>query len=68
MFSKNSEPEPVEVLGRPFRCLVCDHNLFVHGKSQLNTALASLINLDWANRSVPHVSCAKCGHMAWFNQ
>ena len=62
------EPQTVDVLGRRFRCLVCEHDLFWPGRAQLNTALASFFNFDWANRSVPHYTCARCGHMAWFNE
>ncbi len=62
------DPQPVEVMGREFRCLVCNYNLFWHGRSQLNTALATFFNFDWANKSAAHVSCAECGHMAWFKQ
>ena len=62
------EPQTVEVMGRQFRCLACNHNLFWLGRSQLNTALATLFNFDWANRSASHVTCEQCGHMAWFKQ
>ncbi|PTA49685.1 hypothetical protein C9I43_03635 [Shewanella morhuae] len=68
MFFKKKEPQTVDVLGRPFRCLVCHHDLFWLGRAQLNTALATFFKFDWANRSAAHVSCAKCGHISWFKQ
>jgi transcription elongation factor Elf1 len=69
MFKKKSkEPETVEVLGKPFRCLACNHDYFYRGKAQLNTMAATLFNLDWANKSATFISCAQCGHMSWFNQ
>lgn len=69
MFSKNQkEPQTVDVLGKQFRCQVCNNNLFFLGRSQLNTWFLTLLKFDWANRSVSHVSCSECGHMAFFKQ
>lgn len=68
VFTKKQSAEPVEVLGQPFRCSVCSHGLFYQGKAQLNTAVASLLRLDWANRTVTYIACEQCGHIDWFNQ
>ena len=67
-FLKKDEPQTVEVLGREFTCIVCNHNLFWLGRSQLNTTILTFFKLDWLNRTAAHVACANCGHMAWFKQ
>ncbi len=47
-------------------CAVCQHAVFDRGSARLNTAAASLLNLDWANRTAHTLLCANCGHVLWF--
>ena len=61
-----SGPEPVEILGRELRCHVCDNTEFMKREGQLNTAMASAFNLDWANVSGICVICSRCGFIHWF--
>lgn len=68
MISKKKEPKTVEVLGKPFICPVCSNGRFYQGRAQLNTVIASLLNLDWANRTATYITCSNCGHINWFNQ
>jgi predicted nucleic-acid-binding Zn-ribbon protein len=68
MSGNKNEPQPVEVMGRPFRCLACGNDRFYQGKAQLNTAWMTAFNLDWLNKSATYVSCSDCGHMSWFSQ
>ena len=63
---KKPEPQPVEVAGYELTCPVCRHDLFWSRKAQLNTALASFFELDWANRNATCFVCARCTHIAWF--
>ncbi|HOP05378.1 MAG TPA: hypothetical protein PL017_13205 [Tenuifilaceae bacterium] len=65
LFSK-AEPQTVEVNGRELRCPVCNNNLFWTRKAQLNTAVASFFDLDWANRSATCFVCSDCTHISWF--
>lgn len=62
----NKEPERVEVLGRPLRCEICHHELFWRREAQLNTAIASFFNLDWANTNAVCYVCDGCGYVHWF--
>ena len=67
LFSKKEkDPVPVEVLGKPLRCLVCEGGLFRTREAQLNTAMASLLNVDFANPSATCHVCANCSHIHWF--
>ena len=68
MPSRSTEADTVEVLGKPFLCPVCQNDHFYRRKAQLNTALASFFNVDWANRSATCLTCPLCGHISWFNQ
>jgi uncharacterized protein with PIN domain len=63
---KEEEPQPIEILGKELRCPVCNNHLFFTRQAQLNTAIASFFNLDWANRSATCFVCAKCTHISWF--
>jgi hypothetical protein len=41
-----SNPEPVEIVGRPLRCEICDHDQFWRREAMLNTAVATFFNFD----------------------
>jgi len=45
---------------------MCSGKEFVAGKAQLNTAVMSFLNFDWANPSAFHYTCTQCGHLIWF--
>ena len=62
----SNEPEIVQVKGRPFRCQVCNHDLFLTRSAQLNTAGLTFLDLDWMNQSATCVICADCGYVHWF--
>lgn len=57
---------PVEVLGRPFTCHVCQGTGFYSRPVQLNTAGLTFMDLDWLNRSADGVTCAGCGYVHLF--
>ncbi len=52
--------------GEPLRCLVCGGDRFLLRKAQLNTAVASFFDFDWANPSADCAVCDRCGHVHWF--
>ena len=55
-----------DVAGKTLKCLVCGHDEFSKREAQLNTAIASFFNLDWANRSALCCVCERCGYIHWF--
>lgn len=62
----SKDPETFEVKGKPFRCQVCNHDLFTKRSAQLNTAALSFLDLDWMNQSATCLVCAECGYVHWF--
>jgi hypothetical protein len=62
----NDEPEVVEVLGRPFRCLACQNDKFYQRSAQLHSGVATFFKLEWASPTCLCVICSACGHVHWF--
>lgn len=54
------------VKDRKLICPVCDRDLFIQTKAQLNTALASLFDVDFANKEATCFVCANCTYIFWF--
>lgn len=61
------EPERVSINGCNLECPICRYDRFWTGRAQLNTALATFFNFDWANKEVDTQTCARCGHVLWFD-
>jgi hypothetical protein len=61
-----SEPQPVRVSGLPLKCEICKHDRFWKKSAQLNTAVATFFNFDWANPTATCYVCAGCGYVHWF--
>lgn len=55
-----------EIAGKPVVCSHCGGDEFDERAAQLNTAGASLLNLDRANASAQVLVCRTCGHLEWF--
>jgi hypothetical protein len=54
------------VTGVLVRCPHCGGEDFDEGAAMLNTAGATLLGLDWANRSANLLICVKCSRIEWF--
>jgi hypothetical protein len=63
---ERKEAEAVYILGKELVCEICHHKRFWQRKAQLNTAVATFFNFDWANPSALCVVCEKCGYIHWF--
>jgi hypothetical protein len=63
---KSNPPEMVTIKGHELVCPVCSNKTFWQGRAQLNTAVASLFNLDWTNHSATYFVCSSCTHISWF--
>ncbi|WNF38350.1 zinc ribbon domain-containing protein [Bacillaceae bacterium IKA-2] len=55
-------------VGISITCMHCQYDKFEHGHAQLNTALLSFLNLDFANRTANTLTCHRCGFVHWFNK
>ena len=56
------------VAGKEVRCPHCEEKNFDTGSALLNTAGATFLGLDWADRSAHVLICTTCGHVEWFLQ
>ena len=52
--------------GKSVLCPHCNGAHFKAGEAQLNTALATLLKLDWTNKSATILICSSCGQIQWF--
>ena len=59
---------PTQVAGIDLRCQICRHDQFFERQGQLNTAVASLLNLDWVDPTTRCLIRANCGYIHWFVQ
>jgi len=64
-FSKK-KPEPVMVRDRKLVCPVCENDQFIETRAQLNTAVASFFDLDFANKEARCFVCSNCTYIFWF--
>lgn len=61
-----SDPEPLEIVGKPQRCQVCGNDAFRHREAQLHGAVATFFNLEWTSPIADCYVCARCGYIHWF--
>ncbi|MEN8123562.1 MAG: hypothetical protein ABFR32_00420 [Bacteroidota bacterium] len=66
LFSKEIPAEQVFVKGKKLKCNICGHDKFVYQESQLNTRLASLFDVDFANKKAHCYVCDSCSKIQWF--
>lgn len=56
----------MEKTGKKMKCPHCKCKDFNHRRAQLNTALATMLELDALNESADVYVCRQCGHLQWF--
>jgi len=67
LFSKNEpQAETYEINDKPVICHNCQNDTFWIRTAQLNTAMATLFNVDWANKSATCLVCSECSYIHWF--
>ena len=64
-FSKR-KADTVQVKGKKLVCPVCDNDKFIETRAQLNTAVASLLDLDFVNKEATCFVCSSCTYIYWF--
>ena len=66
LFGKK-EPERIALAGgTQLRCEICKHDHFWQREAQLNTAVATFFDFDWANATAVCYVCDGCGYIHWF--
>lgn len=58
--------EKIDVKGTALTCDICHHDKFFYRESQLNTRLASLFDVDFANKKAHCYVCENCTKIQWF--
>jgi hypothetical protein len=66
--SAESGPGEYSLSGKAVRCPHCGGSQFRAGEAQLNTAWATLLGLDWADRSATVLICTTCSQIQWFGE
>lgn len=64
--SKEAIPGEYSLAGRSVHCPHCQGTQFIAGEAQLNTAFATLIELDWLNKTAAILTCTSCSQIQWF--
>ena len=70
MSRKSRKPDPgrYSLEGKQIGCPHCSGVEFIAGEAQLNTALMTLIELDWINKTATILTCTSCGQIQWFGK
>jgi len=70
MSRKSRDPNPgsFSLEGKPVECPHCNGAEFIAGQAQLNTAILTLIELDWIDKSATILTCTSCGQIQWFGK
>lgn len=63
---EKADPTPIDVKGHSLTCPICGNTQFRTREAQLNTAVATFFDLDWANKSATCYICSECTHILWF--
>jgi hypothetical protein len=65
-FKEGVEPVEYSIAGRPITCPHCGGTKFSARRTLLNSRVATLVNLDWADASAIVLVCAGCSRIEWF--
>jgi len=58
--------KPVEVKGRVLVCPICGESEFWERETLMNTAGATFLGFEWANKAAANYVCDHCGYVYWF--
>ncbi|SES87690.1 hypothetical protein SAMN05660297_00816 [Natronincola peptidivorans] len=62
--SKHEEKLIVE--GKEIFCPICGYDKYWTRETLMNTAGASFLGFDWANKAAMNYVCNQCGYVLWF--
>lgn len=65
-FAKAFEPARYRAGGVSVRCTHCRGELFQEHEALLNTSGATLMNVDWLDKSGTALLCENCGLIQWY--
>lgn len=61
-----NEAKEVSRKGHKLECPVCKGTYFWERKTLMNTAGATFLGFDWANKEAINQVCNECGYVFWF--
>ncbi len=64
--AKYEQAKPVIILNGTLKCPACGNDTFWEKQAQMNTAVMTFFNLDWANTTATCYICSSCSHVSWF--
>lgn len=64
--SQGPGPARYSAAGKIITCDHCEGQLFHEGQAQLNTAVLTFLDLDWANKTATTLFCHECGRVQWY--
>lgn len=67
-FAASFGPARFSAGGKTVRCPHCENDTFNQHEALLNTTGATLVNLDWLNKSGTALICEKCGLIQWYGK
>ncbi|SFH71852.1 hypothetical protein SAMN05192551_102318 [Tindallia magadiensis] len=56
----------IEIKGNSLVCPVCSADEFWERETLMNTAGATFLGFDWANKPAKNYICDNCGYVYWF--
>ena len=56
----------VDIKGKPLTCVICGEKEFWERETLMNTAGATFLGFDWANKPATNYVCGNCGYVHWF--
>lgn len=62
------EAQSIKVFDTVLKCQICGYDKFWHRETLMNTAGATFLGFDWANKAADNYVCDKCGYVHWFLQ
>ena len=57
---------PVTIKGHELACPICGGGDFWERETLMNTAGATCLGFDWANKTATNYVCDHCGYVYWF--
>lgn len=64
--SQGSGPARYSAGGKIISCDHCEGQRFHEGQAQLNTAVLTFLDLDWANKTARTLFCKECSRVQWY--
>ncbi len=60
------QAKTVTIKGHQLVCPICDGKAFWERETLMNTAGATFLGFEWANKVAANYICNDCGYVYWF--